>query len=268
MRFEVTVEPLPVWLEHERLLGPGFAIEPLEPGWVRASGRFERERAADLAAALRRLGLAGRVVQTRISPELERRHVRAARTRDARLRRETSVGFGRPGVQVDAEGRYSLTPEALAFDLGREVAGLRVVDTCCGVGGNAIGFARAGCSVVAIERDPGRLAMARHNAGIYGVADKIEFRAGDAVHMLSELDADLLFVDPPWGRDWDRERTQLADVPLLERLLAQREGRRLWAKLPASFDVSQLPGARPRAVFGAAAGDARRIKFLLLSLGD
>ena len=40
--------------------------------------------------------------------------------------------------------------------------------------------------------------------------------------------------------------------------------RELWAKVPPSFAVDELPGAEPEAYFGEAAGDVRRVKLVLL----
>jgi hypothetical protein len=38
----------------------------------------------------------------------------------------------------------------------------------------------------------------------------------------------------------------------------------IWLKVPPSFDVSALPDFQPEACFGQAAGDNRRVKYLLL----
>lgn len=52
--------------------------------------------------------------------------------------------------------------------------------------------------VIAIDIDPCKVEMARHNATIYGVADRIEFIVGD--YLLSDtLRADVVFLSPPWG---------------------------------------------------------------------
>ena len=262
----VRVQPLPVWLDAARLLGDWqFHIGPIEDGWVCAEGELSRADAADLQARLHNLGIGGRMIVTEVSPPLARAAVRRARGDEARRRRERSPGFLRAGVRLDDEARWSLTPEALALTLGRRAAGARVIDAACGAGGNAIGFARAGCEVVAIERDPARLAMARHNASVYGVAERIAFHVGDACQLVATLQADLLFVDPPWGLDYDKARVVRRDLPLLDALLAQRARfSRLWAKVPPSFDPSSIAGARAQAWFGSAAGDARRVKFLLL----
>jgi hypothetical protein len=260
------VYPLPAWLDAGRLLGSlSFVVEAAADGSLCATALLPRAEAADVAARLRGVGLDGRKLVCDVNPSLPRAAVRAARLQDARRRRDGSPGFTRKGVQLDDEGRFSLTPEALALELGQRAAGLHVIDAGCGVGGNAIGFARGGAQVTAIEWDAQRLGMARRNAALYGVADRIEFVAGDAIEVVPRLAADLLFVDPPWGTAWDRTRTSLGDFPLLAALMSQPgHSPLLWAKVPASFEVSSAPTARARAVFGAGAGDAQRIKFVLL----
>ena len=226
---------------------------------------LERSAAADLAARLRGVGMGGAPLSVEILPTLHRRDMRRACTDEARRYRQRSIGFSRPSMRLDAEARLSLTPEALALELGERARGLHVIDACAGAGGNAIGFARAGCAVVAIEIDKTRLAMAKHNAAAYDVADRIEFVCGDACAIAPELDADLLFIDPPWGRRYDKARVTLSDLPPCEQLLERAHHvPKQWLKVPPSFDPSTLPGCYIEAMFGAARGDERRVKFLLL----
>lgn len=263
----VRVFPLPPWLPFRQLLGPGpWRIGTLPgTGQLCAQAELARDAAADVGARLRGLGLGGSMLTVEIAPALPRGAVRKARLLEARRHRAGSPGFTRAGTLLDAETRRSLTPEALALALGRRAQRAHVLDATCGAGGSAIGFARAGCRVTAVELDPARLEMARTNARAYRVADRIRFVAGDARQLAGRLSADLLFVDPPWGERYDRRRVVLADLPLLQALLAHRARfARLWAKVPPSFDPASLPGARARAVFGVGEGDARRVKFLLL----
>lgn len=264
----VRVHPIPAWVPVERLLGEGeWRVEDSEDGRV-AEGRLPTDDAADVAARLRNVALGGTPLRVEVRPPLKRRKKREALTRDARRRRDTTPGFTRRGARLDDEGRVSLTPESLAAALGRRFAGARVVDAGCGAGGNAIGFARAGCEVVAIERDADRLADARHNAGLYGVDDRIEFVHGDAAREAAARRADLLFCDPPWGTDWSRERTTVDEFPLLAPLLAAFAAGnygRFAAKLPASFDA-EAGGGTLSAWFGEAGGDRNRIKFVLWEL--
>ena len=53
--------------------------------------------------------------------------------------------------------------------------------------------------VIAIDIDPKKIEMAKHNATIYGVADRIEFIVGDFFQLADTLKADVVFLSPPWG---------------------------------------------------------------------
>lgn len=262
---QLRVGPLPAWLDPERLLGHS-AVAQGDGEWMLEG--LPTTETADLTARLRGLVLAGHATRCSVTPALPRAAVRAARLRDARRRRATSPGFSRRGVRLDEEGRISLTPEALAMEMASEACGRCVVDATCGAGGNAIAFARAGCPVIAVDLDRERLALARHNAGRYGVAGRIEFIHGDARDLLPRLDGELLMLDPPWGRDTNREGFGLPALPLLGDLLPLcARFPETWVKLPPAFAVDELPAWRPRAVFGSAEGDFQRIKFLWLARG-
>jgi trimethylguanosine synthase len=214
---------------------------------------------------LRKVGIGGSLLNLEISPPLNRKELRKAYTEEARRYRDGSKGFSKRATQLDDEGKVSLTPEAIALELGERARGMRVIDACAGAGGNAIGFARAGCSVLAIEIHPERLAMARHNAKIYGVEDRIEFVVGDARKIVAEREADLLFIDPPWGERYNKERVALADLSPCEEILAMAAHLpKRWLKVPPSFDPLTLPGCKVEAFFGVGKGDSQRVKFLLV----
>lgn len=71
----------------------------------------------------------------------------------------------------------------------------------CGAGGNAIQFALVFDYVIAIDIDKTKIEIAKHNAKIYGVEDKIEFIIGDFFELSNKMNikADMIFLDPPWG---------------------------------------------------------------------
>jgi SAM-dependent methyltransferase len=255
----ISVRGIPTWVAAPRLLGERLPWRVERGLWVAAGPAPE---VADVQARLRGIGF-GHPLEVVVEPGLRRADVRRARLEDARRRRDTTPGFLRGGVELDDEARISLTPEVLAMDLARRVGPRSVIDACCGAGGNAIAFARAGATVTAIELDPARARMAEHNARVYGVAPRVV--VGDARALLPTLEADVVFVDPPWGADWNRARTGLDDLPLLRELLP---GLARFAsaivKVPPSFDPAVLPDFVPRAVFGEAPGDRQRVKFVLL----
>jgi trimethylguanosine synthase len=260
----VTVAGIPDWIPPARLLGDGWVQST--DGWIIDT---DTPTAGDILARLRKLVIDGSPIQTSVQPKLKRNAIRQGRLEEARRHRQGSVGFSHKATRTDDEGKFSLTPEKIALSLGKQAFPSTIIDACCGAGGNAIGFARAGCDVTAIELNSERLQLAKHNAKLYHVDHKIRFLQGDALTIVKNSPADLLFIDPPW-KDWDRESCSLADFVLLKHLLEQQQHKRtcqqMWAKLPASFNCSSIQDAQPEAIFGTGSGDRHHIKFLLLRL--
>ncbi|KAF5362192.1 hypothetical protein D9756_002112 [Leucocoprinus leucothites] len=117
-----------------------------------------------------------------------------------------------PGCLLDEEGWYSITPERIADQIAERCRCDVVLDAFCGVGGNTIAFAKTCERVIALDTNPTRLALARHNAHIYGVADRIEFIQADYISFARAFLAsgssstpnmrrkiDVVFLSPPWG---------------------------------------------------------------------
>uniref|UniRef100_H3DLA1 Trimethylguanosine synthase n=1 Tax=Tetraodon nigroviridis TaxID=99883 RepID=H3DLA1_TETNG len=108
------------------------------------------------------------------------------------------------GIKLDREGWFSVTPERIAEHIALRVdqsfcRAQLVIDAFCGVGGNAIQFALTGKRVLAIDINAERLDLAQHNAGVYNVADRIDFVQGDFLRLAPRLRGDVVFLSPPWG---------------------------------------------------------------------
>lgn len=103
------------------------------------------------------------------------------------------------GIQVDREGLHSVKFERAAIDIAEHLTGSRVLDAFCGIGGVSIGLARAGKQVIAVDNNAARLEMARNNARVYGVADRITFVQDEAEKALATSKVDAVYLDPPWG---------------------------------------------------------------------
>ena len=126
---------------------------------------------------------------------------------------------------LDRESWYSVTPEPIAARIAQRCRCGTVLDAFCGVGGNAIQFALTCERVIAIDIDPIKLEMAKHNARVYGVEQYITFLQGDwrefakawvrnrDINALQtdkqsddlkwqgcqQLNFDVVFLSPPWG---------------------------------------------------------------------
>ncbi|KAL3284722.1 hypothetical protein HHI36_018867 [Cryptolaemus montrouzieri] len=103
------------------------------------------------------------------------------------------------GVKLDKESWYSVTPEIVAKHTAQRCKTDVIIDAFCGAGGNTIQFALTCKKVIAVDIDPIKIELARNNAKVYGVVDKIEFIVGDFMTLASNLKADVVFMSPPWG---------------------------------------------------------------------
>ena len=103
------------------------------------------------------------------------------------------------GIKMDDEAWFSVTPERIAKHIAHRCRCDLIIDAFCGVGGNSIQFAFTCERVIAIDIDPVKVELARHNAKIYGVEDRIEFIVGDYMKLAPTLYADVVFLSPPWG---------------------------------------------------------------------
>jgi hypothetical protein len=136
--------------------------------------------------------LAGfRRLAKRFPPDLAR-----AALETAILRRKARAKFARADAMF-------FTREALEQASREVVAGYRaerfarfaaVGDYCCGVGGDTVALAGRG-PVVAVDRDPLRLAMAAANLEAYGLRERVTFLQGDLLEMPLP-DVPAAFVDP------------------------------------------------------------------------
>jgi trimethylguanosine synthase len=159
------------------------------------------------------------------------------------------------GIRYDRAGLFGAKPEAAALECARRLPGETVLDAFCGIGAMAIAFARTGRRVVTVELDPERLEMARHNARVYGVEERIRFIHGDTREVIRETAADAVYFDPPWASPdaWTWDRFTLADyvVPPEELIAASlRRGAHVALSVPPNFDFAELArlSASPPAV--------------------
>lgn len=149
-------------------------------------GRYDADEVIHIASALRSAGHPPALV--------------AAALTQARLRQRAAAKFS-----ADAD-RMLFTPEGLEQATRASVAthraarfagaGIRsVADLCCGIGGDLVALARAGCDVNGIELDPVTAAVAGANAEELELAERTHVTAADATatHTGSY---DAVFLDP------------------------------------------------------------------------
>lgn len=157
------------------------------------------------------------------------------------------------GIQFDEVGLIGAKLESAALRCAERLSGSTALDVFAGIGGSAIALARSGKTVISMELDATRLRMARHNANIYGVGDRITFLQADARSILGTFRVDSIYLDPPWGGVEAAERPcfTLADFrpcaqPLLETALATAASVAIC--VPPNFDFGELKCFQPDVV--------------------
>jgi hypothetical protein len=145
----------------------------------------------------------------------------SARTKFSRA---DAMLFTRPGLE------QASSEQAARHSAARYVDARIVADLCCGIGGNLVAIA-AGRRVVAVDSDRTSLEFARHNAEVYGAADRVAAVCADVRYLtlaragsrramtcasadraLASVDA--LFIDPARRSDGRRLRAGHSEPPL------------------------------------------------------
>lgn len=130
---------------------------------------------------------------------------------------------------VAAHRATRLAPSGLVADLG------------CGLGGDALALAAAGAQVLAVDRDPVRLALCRANAAALGFSAQITTLERDLLTTAPPF-ADALFCDPGRRAGGRRRFDPSAYEPPLAHLLSWRSTTpALAAKLAPGIDRDALP---------------------------
>jgi SAM-dependent methyltransferase len=124
----------------------------------------------------------------------------AAALTQAALRRQARAKFGPDADRLwfTRTGLEQATRQPVARRRARRLAqaGMaHVADLGCGLGADAIEFARAGLRVSAVEADPLTAAFAAANAAVLGLADRLHVRHADAT-VLDLSTVDGVFCDP------------------------------------------------------------------------
>jgi SAM-dependent methyltransferase len=120
----------------------------------------------------------------------------AAALEQAWLRRRAAGKFALADrMYFTREALEQASGELVAAHVAGRFAGqATVADLCCGIGGDTIALARV-APVIAIDRDPVRLLLARANLAVHGLAGRVRFVCAD-VTQLPLPPVSAVFIDP------------------------------------------------------------------------
>lgn len=195
------------------------AVTPLTPAThLQTAAKLRRQLPADLAQA---------VLETVLLRQLGA----------AKFSRAKEMFFTRPALeQASSEQIAQYRAERIAR-LGVQ----NVVDLCCSIGGDALALA-ASNSVIGVDWDPVRLAMAGENVRVYGRASHFRPLQAD-VAALSPFQTDAVFFDPARRDEQGRRFYSVHQYqPPLSVLAGWRQVARGTAvKISPGVDYAELP---------------------------
>ncbi|KAI0792199.1 RNA cap guanine-N2 methyltransferase-domain-containing protein [Abortiporus biennis] len=180
-------------------------------GKTRKASQLEEDEPVQKSNKKRKIGLLGPGWESYDATGLVPRYTHASQVPEQLVKyfhqRHRYFSLYDEGCLLDEVGWYSVTPEGIATQIAERCRCATILDAFCGVGGNAIAFAQTCERVIALDTSPVRLALARHNAAIYGVVDRIEFILGDYLSFArsylstphKQRKIDVVFLSPPWG---------------------------------------------------------------------
>ncbi len=165
----------------------------------------------------------------------------AAAMEQAQLRRAARDKFGAEAARLfftrDALQQAS-DPRARRWRAS-QLSGT-VIDAGCGIGADSLAYAGAGCSVLGLDLDAGRVLLARHNAEALGLADRARFAVHDITGGLPEA-CDWAFFDPA-RRDAQGRRLHHVEryLPPLSTLARWASAARVMAKLSPAVALDDI----------------------------
>lgn len=157
----------------------------------------------------------------------------------ARLRAQAAAKFGEDAAHMlftpDALQQAS-DPQIRAYRAA-SVAGQRVVDVGCGIGADTIALARAGCTVTALEIDPVRVMMARHNLRALGLSGEVLHH--DATEGIPS-GFDAAFFDPARRDEQGRRIFDVNEYQPPLHIIHDWNVAQIMVKLSPGVDLAQL----------------------------
>lgn len=207
--------------------------------WLRTgAGHDAYTEAAEALAAGRSELAVIEALRRRLTPEQARAVLALVEGR-----RAASAKFSDAGrLYVDRESAEQATSETVARHTAARFEGAtRIADLGAGAGGDALALAEV-APVVAVDRDPGRLALLAANADVRGLAGRIEAVEASVGEVALPDDVDAAWLDPARrdarGRTLDPERWS---PPLSEALRIASRFARAGIKVAPGIDHAAVP---------------------------
>jgi predicted RNA methylase len=156
-------------------------------------------------------------------------------------------------VFTDEQSSFISNPEYVAEHVVKTILDFgdfkSAVELCCCVGSTCIQLAKQMDWVIGVDSNESRIEMARKNAELYEVSNKIKFIVGDVldIELLKTIKADVALLDPGWSTKTMDRSSHVSDInltqPSLKKMFdftAQYVTKNIVARVPATFTHETL----------------------------
>jgi trimethylguanosine synthase len=143
------------------------------------------------------------------------------------------------GIEITKDSWEISIPEVFAEHMCNRFTHCKIIDAYCGSGSLTVQLAQRN-QVAALDTSSDNIASARHNVGVYQVADSVRFYQGELMEFSSKLTADAVFLAPPWTFSEYFDLIQLSSP--LEELIeaASKAAPSAVLYLPVNYDPADL----------------------------
>ena len=158
----------------------------------------------------------------------------------ARTRIKAKEKFSKPEKMfLNSDDLRWATPEIVSDYRAKRLKCKTIADLGCGIGGQAIYFAKYCKKVIAVEIDKRKIEYAKRNAASFNIKN-IEFIHGDifdekVIEKVKE--ADILFCDPYRTESEEERKVEQTAIP---RLLSLHENRRIACEAPPQLTPEKI----------------------------
>ena len=161
----------------------------------------------------------------------------------------------RDAIQMSKEALYSVTkPDKVKRikqiiirhikQLQKEPSECVITDATACVGGDTLSFSTYFKKVQSVELNPIHYNMLQNNIAVYN-RKNVDVILGDYTNLMSKLQQDIVFIDPPWGgpsyKQKQNLKLRLSKTPIFKIIqYLQDKVSMIVLKTPVNFDINSI----------------------------
>lgn len=160
---------------------------------------------------------------------------------------KTERGVDINKVKMTSDSLYSVTVPNIADDMSKIIKNNlpninTIIDATANIGGNTLSFSSFFNKVIAVEINKDTFEILKNNVTTYN-RKNVELINDDFLHLIDKLNADVIFMDPPWTgtfyKMYDKMDLFLSDVNIID-IIGKLHCKMVALKVPLNYNIVGL----------------------------